>query len=252
VNLLGRLLADWLHNGRWTARGSVFDVGNTTRDALQRILAGASAERAGGDAEGDNGNGSLMRILPVALRFSKTATPPELARLAMRASAITHGHVRSRLACACYCLIAQQIIRVTGADAGAGARVSAREAVGKGVENFLPLLDAHPNERIHFSRIRVAALAGADSDSIRSGGYVMDTLEAALWCLLHHDTFAATVLAAVNLGGDTDTTGCVAGGLAGLLYGCEAIPADWIGALPKRDDIGALLDRFIATTNSSR
>jgi ADP-ribosylglycohydrolase len=79
---------------------------------------------------------------------------------------------------------------------------------------------------------------------IRSGGYVMETLTAAIWCLLTTDNFHDCVLKAVNLGGDTDTTGCVAGGLAGMFYGIEAIDPEWLGALARNDDIEPLFNRF--------
>ncbi|RZK52498.1 MAG: ADP-ribosylglycohydrolase family protein, partial [Hymenobacter sp.] len=80
---------------------------------------------------------------------------------------------------------------------------------------------------------------------IKSSGYVVHTLEAALWCLLTHDTYAATVLAAVNLGDDTDTTGAVAGGLAGLAYGEAAMPAEWLAVLARRADIEELAARLV-------
>jgi len=80
---------------------------------------------------------------------------------------------------------------------------------------------------------------------IKSSGYVVHTLEAALWCLLTHDTYSATVLAAVNLGDDTDTTGAVAGGLAGLAYGEAAIPDEWLGVLARRADIEELAARLV-------
>ena len=251
TNRLGQLFVDWMQNARWAAHDSVFDIGITTHVALERIREGTNAECAGGDGERHNGNGSLMRILPVALRFSETTPPAELATLAMRASAITHAHIRSRLACACYCLIAQQLMLAGRARVSTHSRSLAAGAVRKGTENFLPLLAAHPDERPHFARIAACEFDTAVSDSIRSGGYVMDTLEASIWCLLNHDTFAETVLSAVNLGGDTDTTGCVAGGIAGLLYGYEAIPPAWIDVLPKRASIDTLLERFAATTNAT-
>ena len=82
-------------------------------------------------------------------------------------------------------------------------------------------------------------------DEIKSTGYVVHTLEAALWCFLNTDSYEECVLKAVNLGDDTDTTGCVAGGLAGVLYGTDAIPAEWIAALPRQDDLTKLFQTFI-------
>jgi ADP-ribosyl-[dinitrogen reductase] hydrolase len=90
----------------------------------------------------------------------------------------------------------------------------------------------------------IRPLVSYTEDEIKSSGYVVHTLEAALWCLLTHDTYAATVLAAVNLGEDTDTTAAVAGGLAGLVYGEAGIPADWLAGLARRDDIVDLATRL--------
>ena len=95
-----------------------------------------------------------------------------------------------------------------------------------------------------FSRILSGAIPELDEDAIGSGGYVVDTLEAALWCLFTNESYANTVLAAVNLGEDTDTTGAVAGGLAGVLYGYDAIPDEWVDVIVLRDKIDALAGRF--------
>lgn len=239
---MGKLFVDWMLHAHWTARGERFDIGNATFGALSRIASGVSAEQAGGTSERDNGNGSLMRILPMALRFAHTTTPAELALLAMRASAITHGHIRSKLACAFYCILARRLLIMR--DACTSIHIA--QAVADAICDFAPILEAHPNERAAFARIMDGDIATAARNTINSGGYVVSTLEAALWCLLQHDTFAETVLAAVNLGEDTDTTGCVAAGLAGIIYGFDAIPSEWLGALPRGDEIDLLLKRFTA------
>ena len=94
-------------------------------------------------------------------------------------------------------------------------------------------------------------LASQPESHIHSGGYVMETLMASLWCLLNTDNFSDCVLKAVNLGDDTDTTGCVAGGLAGTLYGMEAIPADWRLALPRQEDLRRLFASFLETRRTT-
>jgi len=96
----------------------------------------------------------------------------------------------------------------------------------------------------YFDRFLSGDLASAAEDSVESGGYVVHTLEASVWCLLTTRDFASAVIKAVNLGGDTDTTGAVTGGLAGLYYGDEAIPRDWLDALARRIDIEDLAKRF--------
>jgi len=185
-----------------------------------------------------------MRILPVALRFATQTTPPEMAALAMRASTITHAHPRSQLACAYLCLVAQQIIAETSTNPACDTRTLATQCINTATQHFQTLIANHPNERPHFERLTSGDIANAKIGSIESDGYVMHTLEAAFWCLLNNDTCDETILSAVNLGGDTDTTACVAGGLAGLLHGSDAINSEWISALPRRDEIDRLIKNF--------
>lgn len=223
----------WMKQGEWAARGNVFDIGHTTKAALDLVHSGCPADLAGGDGEQSNGNGSLMRILPVALKFADTA-PATLASHAMSASTITHRHIRSQLACAYYCLVAQRLLL--------GEPIE--NACGGAAISFRAILAKHPVEQEIFARVLSPEFAKEPRASIRSGGYVINTLEASLWCLRNHSDFASTVLASVNLGGDTDTTGCVTGGLAGVHYGFSALPPAWIDRLPRRVDLYNLFDRF--------
>ncbi len=232
--LSGRLYVRWLREGHWAVGGKVFDVGGATRAALDRIASGTPAASAGGAGETDNGNGSLMRILPVALRFAD-ASPDELVSYAMRWSAITHRHVRSQLACAYYCLVVQQCMH--------GAAPAA--ALKTGGENFVPLLTQFPAERPTFARMLNGNFVNTGRADIRSGGYVIETLEAAIWCVLQGGPFADIVLRGVNLGGDTDTTGCVAGGLAGAWLGVDAITSEWKETLAREPPLDDLIARFV-------
>ncbi len=227
------LFVRWFRAGHWAAGGVVFDIGGATRAALMRIEEGVPAVAAGGARVADNGNGSLMRILPVALRFAPEGAAPLAAR-AMRWSALTHRHPRSQLACAAYVLFVQQLL--AGLEAGA-AWQAAMPAVRAA-------LDPYPEEAGHFARILAPEFAQIDARAIRSGGYVIDTLEAGLWCVLQGGSYADIVLRAVNLGGDTDTTACVAGGLAGVLHGGDAIPLAWRQTLRESDAVEALVARF--------
>jgi len=106
---------------------------------------------------------------------------------------------------------------------------------------FLPTLNVNSDALVPNNRLLQQELAILPEELIYSGGYVVHTLEAAVWCLLTTSNFPEAVLKAVNLGGDADTTGAVTGGLAGLLYGFEGIPADWINTLARKDDIAALV-----------
>lgn len=179
----------WYRNGAYTVDG-LFDIGGCTARAL--------AEGCGQAGERDNGNGSLMRILPLAFT---DATDDEVRAV----SSITHAHPTSCEACVRMVRVARALVAGKPVAAVAGD------------------------------------LAGVPDGEIRSGGFVKDTERAALWCLANSDSYAACVLRAVNLGDDTDTTAAVAGGLAGIVYGADAIPADWMSALLGKGIIEACL-----------
>jgi ADP-ribosyl-[dinitrogen reductase] hydrolase len=231
---LGALYVRWMRDGHWSARGEVFDIGGTTLSALSRLAAGVPLGQAGDKGEEQNGNGSLMRILPVAVHAGR-AGADFICEHAMLASSITHAHRRSQIACAFYCLMVEAVLRGT----------SVTEAYRAAVAYFEPRLQSLPRERAAFARLLEGNIAHTARDEISASGYVVHTLEASIWCVLCHDDFERAVLAAVNLGDDTDTTACVTGGLAGAIYGLESIPAPWLEALPRRSDVEGLLDRFV-------
>lgn len=239
---IGRKFVEWLTAKRWTPWGSVFDIGMTTRSALLAIQRGTKAEQAGGTAETSNGNGSLMRILPVILHAHDMPLGEMLDRV-HRASAITHGHPRSQMACGLYALFVRGLLC-------AEAPVSAWETAGN---LFRDSYDSNKwaGELSAFLELIETKLPGLDDSAIQSGGYVMHTLQASLWCLFNSTSYSEAVLKAVNLGGDTDTTGCVTGGLAGLHYGSAAIPEDWMASLARNQELKTLFDRIAALVKGS-
>ena len=228
----------WWQEGHWTPHGVVFDIGIATRQAIARMASGTPPLACGGQGEHDNGNGSLMRILPVGLRFAE-ADESELVRALTEASQVTHAHPRSVMACVFHGFVVRALLR---GETPASALTSAQAAFRARFS------DSFPDECRHFRRLLDPDFSALPESAIRSGGYVLDTLEAALWCLLNSGSFEACVLRAVNLGDDTDTTGCVAGGLAGLTWGLEAIPEPWLAALARRDEVAALCEAFADLT----
>lgn len=223
----------WGYASHWTPHGVVFDRGFATSQALARIAAGVPPLECGGRGENDNGNGSLMRILPVSLRFAECDTA-ELAAKIEDASAITHGHRRSQMACVIHGFTVRALLRGD----------SPRAAWLQACEQFRARWGAVDTELPAFADVLNSSLPAFSESAIRSGGYVMETLTASLWCLLTTDNFRECVLKAVNLGGDTDTTGCVAGGLAGVCYGVDAIPPEWIATLARNVEVAALFQKF--------
>jgi len=221
----------WLKEAKHTPHGKVFDIGNATREAILRFGAGADPLQCGGTSDWSNGNGSLMRILPVALAYANDA---ELVEKASQMSALTHAHERSRMSCAFYCLIVSELLH--------------GEGLTKATSFAWNVMDHRwgftPDERTYFDRWQPEQLFARGEDEVGSSGHVIDTLEAALWVNARHDNYRDTVLHAVNLGDDTDTTGCVAGGLAGLIYGLEDIPEEWREVLAKREEIADIAKRY--------
>lgn len=215
---------NWFYHGHFTPHGNVFDVGNTTRFAINRYKFGAKAENCGGRNVTDNGNGSLMRILPIA--FMEAPKYDEVRDV----SKLTHAHEISLKACEIYVEIAVGLLMDEVIC-----------AANKEEEIKTTMLNIS-DER--FARIK--DLKNISRDDIRSTGYVVDTLEAALWCFLHTESYKDCVLEAVNLGGDTDTIAAVAGGLAGIYYGVggeKGIPEEWIDQIVKKEWIKELCDK---------
>lgn len=229
----------WLDEGWWTPHGEVFDVGNATRAAIRRLAQGTMPELAGGFDDKDNGNGSLMRILPLVF-YLQDKDWKERWQLTKQVSSLTHAHVRSVIACFYYLQYAEGLLR--GENKWAVYRKLQAELPG-----CLEALSVNNDEVAIYNRLLQGDISEVAEHSIKSSGYVLHTLEAAIWSLLTTGSFEAAVLRAVNLGEDTDTTGAVTGGLAALLYGWEAIPRRWVEGLARVDDIEALAARCART-----
>lgn len=226
----------WYKEGYWGAHHKLFDIGGTTRNALSRIALGEDPYFSGDLEEESNGNGSLMRIVPAALYFHNLPDM-ELYQRIKEISAITHGHFRSVFSCFVFAKFVQQLIR--GEE-----KLAALQNAGKAIAQFAAENDFNQNEIKLFERILNGSIFYHLEESINSYGYVLDTLEASIWCFVRTDSYQDAVLRAVNLGGDTDTTGCVTGALAGFYYGVDAIPTDWLMVLARHNDIKNLSNDF--------
>lgn len=232
---IAKKFVKWLNEGYWTPFGKAFDVGQTTMIAISRLKEGVSPLEAGPADEFSNGNGSLMRILPLAFYTEKMSLAEQF-ELTHQVSSITHRHLRSQMACGLYVQMGINLLR------GQSPEKAYEEMKNTVLEYYSRLPYKH--ELPNFARILESDISKLSEDSIKSGGYVVDTLEASIWAFLNNHSYKETVLAAVNLGGDTDTTGAVAGGLAGLYYGYESIPEKWIDGLARKDDIIKLAEKF--------
>lgn len=225
----------WLEHGEYTPTGFTFDVGNTCCKAIERYMVERNIATCGCTGERDNGNGSLMRILPICLYMyekqkAEGLSDDEVIAIIHEGSALTHAHMRSKIACGLYFFMVRSIIEHEG-ELLAGLQRGIDEGFAY-YEQYSECAD----ELKHYDRIRyLDQFQNVEEKEIKSSGYVVATLEAALWSLLRTNSYADSVLVAVNLGDDTDTVAAVAGGLAGLFYGYEAIPPEWIKCIKKRE-----------------
>lgn len=218
----------WFQDGYCTPFGQSFDIGHATRVAMRRLIKGSLPLEAGPADEGNNGNGSLMRILPAVLYFSHLPDA-EMIKKVCEVSKITHRHPRSQLGCSLYALFVKGLLAGESPDvAFENLRVHGQE-VFKGTEL--------QRELIYYKRLIDGTLPQLNEDEIESSGYVVHTLEAAVWCLLTTRSYKEALLKAVNLGLDTDTVGAVTGGLAGVYYGLAGIPEEWMTKIIKRSEI---------------
>ncbi len=245
MKVLATHFVNWYEHNHWTPHGEVFDIGITTANAIRQLENGKSPVLAGMNDESSNGNGSLMRILPL-LFYIKNKPISERFELINEVSCITHGHIRSVISCFIYLEFALNLLK--GLE-----KFEALNQMQITINQFFTEFDFRlKNELQLFHRLLESPDKNADTkpifkcdeSEIQSSGYVLHTLEASFWSFLTTNTYSEAVLKAVNLGSDTDTTGAVTGGLAGLYYGIENIPEKWLNQIARKDDIVQLSNRL--------
>ena len=215
---------NWRYNAAYTQYGEVFDCGVTVGSAIYNFIDGTPALECGGTGERSNGNGSLMRILPMAYIPGIDYESIE------NVSALTHAHKRSRISCVLYVEIARSMLE--------NDDLTIKQHIDGACDKIKEYYK-EDEELIHFKRI-----FDNDLDEVTGSGYVISTFESVVHCLLTTDSFEDAVLKAVNLGEDTDTVGAICGGLAGIYYGFDSIPVDWIDAVYKIDEVLSLCERY--------
>ena len=234
---IARNFVKWYSAELWTPHGRVFDIGIATTHAIHNIAKGHQPELCGGFYEEDNGNGSLMRILPLVFYLQKENNPEFIYQKVKAVSSITHAHFRSVFACFIYVMYCLEILKDKD-------KFEAYKEMQNTVSVFLEDKKFNSTEIQLFDRILKNDISIYSENQIYSSGYVLHSLEASLWCFLNSDSYEETILKAVNLGEDTDTTGAIAGGLAGIYYGIENIPKKWIENLVRTNDIKDLAERL--------
>ena len=235
--------SNWILYGDYTPYQENFDCGISTCKAIMNYGRGTEPLLCGEKGEFNNGNGSLMRILPAALYYSAALAGDEMsgAEIIYNLSALTHAHMRSKLGCLIYSKVIADMVYGTG---------DKFDTVESSIYKCKQYLDSFCDENVskemqHYSRLwDLQKFKMLEENEIKSSGYVVDTLEAALWCFLNTTSYKECVLKAVNLGDDTDTVGAVAGGLAALYYGMDALPKDWLAVIPKKEWIMELAEKM--------
>lgn len=220
--------------GYLTPYCEVFDIGNATKNAIDKMIYGINPVECVGKAEQDNGNGSLMRVLPLA-HYVKNMPPIKQIRIIEETSSLTHSHKRSKFACIFY---VEFVINLFNGNKKDEAYKNAIDFINK------YCMETYCDEIGNYKRILNGTIASCHEEEIKSSGYVIDTIEAALWSFLTTDNYNEAVLKAINLGGDTDTIAAITGGMAGTYYGFSSIPDNWVQNLARKAEIYEMLVTF--------
>ena len=223
----------WISKSEYTPTGVAFDIGRTCLKAIKKYCNGTAPLQCGSTSINENGNGSLMRILPVALyAYSKKLDDTSIHKLTNEVSSLTHAHEVSRLGCYIY---VQFIICLL--------KGNTKQEAYKHIQYLdYSAYDMHSlklYKRILDEQIEVQRL-----DQIKSTGYIVDTLESAMWIFMNAEHYKEAIIASTNIGGDTDTIGAIVGSMAGIYYGFDSIPSNWLEKLQRKDYLIELVDRF--------
>jgi ADP-ribosylglycohydrolase/protein-tyrosine phosphatase len=228
----GTRALDWYRTGAYAPGGDLFDIGRTTADALRAIESGTPAMEAGPTGERSQSNGSLMRVLPIALWGFDHVDRAELAHLAATASRVTHGHPVPRAACAVYVLIVDDLLAGRNRDGALARAIAAAQATFEGDPDLAAAVD--DLER------------WPTTHSPAGRGGALDAFWSAWAAFSGSADYRGTIERAVRYGHDTDTTATIAGGLAGAFWGLDAIPADWRAGMREPELVVPLVDRLLA------
>ena len=232
---------DWLENGKFTPYGYSYDIGRGTMNAIRAYEYGSNTEECGGKDSWNNGNGSLMRIMPVCLYCIENNFGFREVELIHSVGSLTHAHIRANIACGLYYFMAKAIVN----DEGTLVE-RMQKGLDKGFAYYENML-TDITELDYYKRLRdLNRFAKTSINDIRSSGYVVDSLEASVWSLITTNDFTSALLRAVNLGDDTDTVGAITGGLAGLFYGINeehGIPSKWIDKVQRIDWIKGMCEK---------
>ena len=223
----------WISKSEYTPTGVAFDIGRTCLKAIKKYCNGTAPLQCGSTSINENGNGSLMRILPVALyAYSKKLDDTSIHKLTNEVSSLTHAHEVSRLGCYIY---VQFIICLL--------KGNTKQEAYKHIQN-LDYRSFRMDSIHHYARILNEQIEFQILDNIKSTGYIVDTLESAMWIFMNAQHYKEAIIASTNIGGDTDTIGAIVGSMAGIYYGFDSIPSNWLNKLQRKEYLMELADKF--------
>ena len=231
VNDQARRYPSWWQGGKYSVNGVCFDIGGTTLSGLSNFSKTGDATASGSQI--GQGNGSIMRLSPVSIRYSSliASDPARLAALADATSAVTHATAECRYAARVLALILAGLIE-------GYTREQVLAPQGPVLSSVLSDTDMPPA----IAQVAHGSYRNNNPPAIRGTGHVVKSLEASLWAFHDAADFSSAVLKAVNLGEDSDSTGAVTGQLAGAFFGETSIPADWLAGLARKD----MIEEFLA------
>lgn len=222
------------NHASYTATGEVFDIGNTCKMAIDKFDENREDPTLCGiDDINANGNGSLMRILPIAYyAIEKKLKEYEILELVRQISSMTHAHEISVMGC--YFYVRYVIFLLNGKDKYSAYSMAKCVDYGMFKEETQEVYNRLIKDDI--SKVKV--------NDIKSTGYIVDSLEAAIWVTLKSENYKEAVIGAINLGGDTDTIGALTGALAGIIYGYDFIPEEWKDNIAKKEYLMDIFEEF--------
>lgn len=228
----------WIEKGKYTPSNHAFGVGRCCLKAIYNYKKGIPALECGNLEELHMSNGSMMRILPVALySYSKQLSPQETEKITKNVSSLTHRQDGVQLACYMYVMFIIDLLK--GVD-----KEDAYNNLRNRTYNY------NQDSIDLYSRIIKDDIRRLSLDEINSSGYIVDTFEASLWCLLKNNNYEDTIVDAINLGQDTDTIAGISGAMAGIIYGYDSIPKRWLDKLQQKEYLFDMFDKFDKLINS--
>lgn len=248
-DLMDRFL-NWKLNSEYTPQGQLFDIGNSTSYALSKYQNDKNNVFCGIDNINSNGNGSLMRILPISLYTYFCRHESYFVTLyndnydvIKNVSSLTHSHVLSVMSCYIYSYLINEYLTTLDINKAYENTRKHFKLIfeGKINKDFGNIID----NKHYFNRLIYNDISTLKKEDIKSSGFVIDTLEASIWCVLTSNGYKETVLKAVNLGDDTDTVGALTGALAGLIYGIKDIPTNWLNQLQRKDYLDEMVNKYL-------